>query len=59
MLGIARVFDLSRKGGEGLKISTWVEGGAASVGEECCAGGRSSMGGGVDNCSGLFGGVDL
>ena len=49
-------FRLVQLGGKGPN-SAWAEEGSASVAEESCAGGKSSKGGGVENRSGLFGGV--
>lgn len=50
-------FRLVQKGGGGPENFAWVVGGSASFSEECCTGGRSSKRGGVENRSGLFGGV--
>lgn len=49
-------FRLVQIGGKGPN-SAWAEEGSASVAEESCAGGKSSKGGGVEDRSGLFGGV--
>lgn len=48
-------FRLVQKGGGGPENFAWAVGGSGSFGEECCADGRSSKRGGVENCSGWRG----